>query len=78
MLPDVGALTAGDPTAGETAPDEGRTKPRIAKFPCQAVRATTRKQERPILITFRQPTHRPSETHGTHIAPARHDLRLYQ
>ena len=27
MLLDGGALASGDPTAGETAPDEGRTKP---------------------------------------------------
>ena len=30
MLPDGGALAGDDPTAGETAPDEGRTKPRTA------------------------------------------------
>ncbi len=30
MLPDGGALAGSEPTAGETAPDEGRTKPRTA------------------------------------------------
>ena len=30
MLPDGGALASGDATTGETAPDEGRTKPRTA------------------------------------------------
>ena len=28
MLPDGEALASGNSTAGETAPDEGRTKPR--------------------------------------------------
>ena len=32
MLPDGEALASGDSTAGETAPDEGRTKPRTTDY----------------------------------------------
>ena len=33
MLPDGEALAGGDATAGETAPDEGRTKPETTVYP---------------------------------------------